>query len=211
MEASVLSELAKATFAGFNQSVRLSGLDTAVTLHQAALHLHPGVHPKWLDSLGSMAVSLYTRFRCTDDMSSLNEAIAFLRGAVGTYENLNVHHSGLPGHLSAMLAIRFDKTDSLLDLAKAVTRHHDIYPFTGTNGGEKVSQLLLLAANYFQWFKHTGQITDLEMAISLFRECRALQPPPHLLPTSYNLAMALLKRFQQSGKHEDLDEAIFSH
>jgi hypothetical protein len=54
-----LSKLAKDALANFNQSTQLSGLDTAVCLHQEALCLCHNQHPECIVSVGSLAAALY--------------------------------------------------------------------------------------------------------------------------------------------------------
>ena len=58
-------------------------------------------------------------------------------------------------------------------------------------------------------FTLSGQLEALYEAISFLQEALNVQPIPHLLrPSSLNnLAIALKKRFDQSGQREDLDEA----
>jgi hypothetical protein len=109
-EVSELSELAKTTLANFNQSAQLSSLDTAVMLYRNALLLRPNPHPKQLVSLGGLAAALYAQFRRTDDMSSLDEAISVLYGAVETCSASDTYREDLLRSLSAAVTTRLGKT-----------------------------------------------------------------------------------------------------
>ena len=211
-----MSDLAKTTLTDLNQSVQLSHLDAAILLHRVALRLRPSPHPKRLKSLGALAAALYAQFRCTDEMLNLDEAISMLREAVEACLEVGMYRTELLGNLCAVLITKFDKTSDLQDLHEAMTRCCDVLQpigTTGTNNSEEGSQLLGFAADLAQQFQQSGQIADLETAISLARESRALLPihDPKWLLASNNLAILLHIRFDQLGQHEDLDEAISFH
>jgi tetratricopeptide (TPR) repeat protein len=59
-------------------------------------------------------------------------------------------------------------------------------------------------------FSLSGQLKDLNDAISLHRDALKLRPAPHSRRSTSlnNLAVGLIKRFSMSGRGEDLDEAI---
>ena len=65
---------------------------------------------------------------------------------------------------------------------------------------EEANQILSFATNIVEQFQRLGQMTDLETAISLFREGLALLPAHHpiRLSASNNIATALMARFEQS-------------
>jgi hypothetical protein len=55
-----------------------------------------------------------------------------------------------------------------------------------------------------------GQLEDLDNAISILRAALELRPAPHpdRAVSLYNLAGSLRAKFQHSGYHNDLDDAI---
>ncbi|KIM75667.1 hypothetical protein PILCRDRAFT_78642, partial [Piloderma croceum F 1598] len=217
MAASDLSELAKTILAGFDQSAQLSSLDTAIMLHREALIRRPSPHPKQAVSLAGLCATLYVRFHYTGDRPNLDEVISLLREAIEACPETDISLSISLSHLSAALAIRFDRTGHSPDLDEAVTLHHDACQLPE----EEASRLLRFASDLFKQFEQSAQlqsgritqsapITVLEKAISLYGDVRALLPVHHAnwLIASINCTSMLCRRFEQLGRHEDLDECI---
>ena len=67
-----------------------------------------------------------------------------------------------------------------------------------------------LAASIVEEFKKESQLSSLESAIYLLRECLLLQPVERPLHSSAldNLALALVIKFSWTGSVADLDEAV---
>jgi hypothetical protein len=213
-EASEMSKLAREALADFNQSVQISSLDKALSLHRDALCLRPNPHPKRVVSLGNVAAALYARFRRTDDMENLDEAISVLRSAVEACPASDGFRVDLLNRLCAVLASKFDKTSELwyLNEAKEIWRDLPQASDNDDDVGDSI-QLFNFATSLLKEFEKSGQIADLETTISLFREGLVLLPDKHLSRQSAhnNLAFALSMRFERSGKREDMDDAIALH
>lgn len=96
--------------------------------------------------------------------------------AVEAYTELDTYRTELLGNLCATLTTKSNKTSHLQDLQEAVIRYGDILQLAGINDGEEARQLLDFSHDIFQQFEKSGQITDLQTAISLRREGRALLP-----------------------------------
>jgi hypothetical protein len=187
-EVSELSELAKTTLADFNQSAQLSSLDTAVMLYRNVLLLRPNPHPKQLVSLGGLAAALYAQFCRTDDMSSLDEAISVLYGAVETCSASDTYLEDLLRSLSAAVTTRLGKTGQIMDLQEVATRHDHVLQLPSslpTNDEKEDIQLIDFSANLIKQFEQSCQMTDLETAILLGREGRALLAVHHPNWTTY--------------------------
>ena len=67
-----------------------------------------------------------------------------------------------------------------------------------------------LAASSVKEFKEASQLSSLESAIYLFRQCLQLRPAEHPVRSSAldNLALALVVKFSWTGDVADLDEAV---
>jgi hypothetical protein len=193
-KATEMSSLSRVTLAKFNQSPQLSSLETAVTLHREVLRNRPKGHHKHLAALRGLAAGLYTRFRYTDDIGNIHEAISLLCMAVEFCHEPDVSRSYLFSYLSAMLATRFSKTGNLLDLFEAKERCRSILAADDLNGAGEAIQLLQSASNLFEQFEQLGQVTDLETSILLFRNGIALTPVHNSnRPPAYNnLSNALM-------------------
>ena len=70
-----------------------------------------------------------------------------------------------------------------------------------------------LASSLDTKFRYTGQLEDLDEAISLYREALELKPIPHPERWTFlnNLGNSLPRRFDQTGHFVDIEEAISLH
>ncbi|HEV2782539.1 MAG TPA: hypothetical protein VGX25_24360 [Actinophytocola sp.] len=114
-------------------------------------------------------------------------------------------------HLCRYQALRPEHGEADLHLATALyTRLHAVDPRLVPAG---VRDFLGLASPYdagvalLGEYDRTGRIDHLERAISLFRQ-EVLTGPPDHADALFNLAMALLCRFEQAGEPSDVDEAV---
>ena len=73
-----------------------------------------------------------------------------------------------------------------------------------------VSQATELAASMVKDFKEASQLSSLESAIYLLRQCLELRPvePPLHSSALDNLALALVVKFSRAGDIAALDEAV---
>ena len=61
-----------------------------------------------------------------------------------------------------------------------MTRRRDLFQVADSDDGGEAYQLLCFSANPIKQFEQSGQIVDLEVAISLRRESLALLPNHHI-------------------------------
>ena len=96
-------------------------------------------------SLAGLSAALYVKFRCTDDIPSLDEMVTMLREAVDACLESNEYRSDLLGILCATRATR-------------CARHHDIHQLAYTNNEEEATALLSLATELLKQVQQLCQI-----------------------------------------------------
>jgi hypothetical protein len=78
---------------------------------------------------------------------------------------------------------------------------------------QEAAEMVNFANSLVRNFEQTGQLSDLETSISLYRELLVRVPAQnrHWLASLNNLGAALLNRFERTGTIQDLEEAIVLH
>jgi hypothetical protein len=103
----------------FYCEAQISSLDTAISLHQNALHLRAAPHLQRSASLRSLGLAFAARFHRTGQLQDLHETISLLRQALA---HLPIQHSDrlvlLHGLVAALLT-RFGKMKDIVDLRDA--------------------------------------------------------------------------------------------
>jgi hypothetical protein len=97
---------------------------------------------------------------------------------------------------------------SLASLETAVTLHMDALRIRTTHKLDRTASFGGLASALYSRFYRTGQIEDLDKAISLYRESVGNALQPDRLGWLHGLCAALLTRFGKIGQFEDLRDAV---
>lgn len=154
-------------------------------------------------------MALQTQSRHTNHKLDLDDAISLLQ------EVVEIHPKSGPSYLESILNLavalvtRFGKTSQPQDLLELI-QYCYILEDADMRLDEEARQLFSSVSNLSLEFDQLGQITDLETAISLFRECLRMLPihhPNHLV-TSCGLTNALMTWFNALGQHKDLDVVL---
>ncbi|ETW80194.1 hypothetical protein HETIRDRAFT_428431 [Heterobasidion irregulare TC 32-1] len=169
----------------------ITEVNSSIFFFQEAVGMMCEEHPLRCHALIDLASTILVRFLKTGRRHDLDRARLLLEEAEDREKAISMYGKSLMICLvphpnrSALLTPHPDRSASLNNLGNAVRKR----------------------------FEKTGQVEDLEQAISLHRDSLALCPAPHPYRLAYmnNLACALLTRFDQIGQAEDLEDAISLH
>ena len=192
------SELAKALLMDFQKSTSLHILNNIIFLVQQALAQLSAAATSRFIALTTLVDALYARFNHCYDLTDLNEAISSLREASKCCTERDQQELNIKFQICGLLATRFDLMGDISDLQ------------TGLDWIFKGLELLEFAEELCEQFQLTGNMADLDTAVTLFREGIAELPQgsENYAAVANGFASALWMRFSQGGQQSDLNEAI---
>jgi hypothetical protein len=113
--------LAHINLSNFHREAQISSLDTAIFLHQNALHLRAAPHVQRSASLRGLGLALAARSHRTGQIQDLHEAISLLGQALALLPKSDCDRLVLLHDLIAMILTRFGKMKDILDLRNAMS------------------------------------------------------------------------------------------
>ena len=159
------------------------------------------------------AMDLYSRYRQTGDLGSLNESIDMFRFALSAKHHGPALRAAILSNLGNALRARSEQTGSLSDVDAAIDACRSSVGVTSHDDPEYAGRLSNLGNALRTRFQITGNPADIDEAVTTERD--ALAATPHARPdrakTLANLASALTVRFLGSGDQAniaDIDGAI---
>ena len=164
-------------------------------------------------ALYNLAESMRKRFKKTDDIEDITEAIGLHR------EALELRPEGHPDRHSSLhdlawcLVERYRKQDTLPDLEEAITFGRAALDLRPEGHPDRFYSLDNLAAYFSNRYHMQGSVADLEEAVTLGRAALKLRPPGQSdrAWTLNNLGNDLRCRFLKLGATADLHEALSLH
>jgi hypothetical protein len=108
--------LAHSNLSNFHREAQISSLDTAIFLHQNALHLRAAPHVQRSASLRGLGLAFAARSHRTGDIQDLHDAISLLGQALALLLKPDSDRLVLLHDLIATLLTRFGKMKDILDL-----------------------------------------------------------------------------------------------
>jgi len=200
-----LNNLANALRIRFDHAGDQSDLDLSISLSRQALELRPHPHPFRSSTLNNLANALHTKFHHEHQRILLDEAISLYRETLILRPAPNPLRSKSLDNLASALSTRFDEGGHAGDLDESISLHREALKLGSPTHPLRRLSLSGLADVLLHRFQRDGVRTDLDDAISLRKQVLDLKPSD---PGSlYNLASALLVRFEQGGD-ADLDQAV---
>jgi hypothetical protein len=100
------------------------------------------------------------------------------------------------------------KAASISSLDTAITLHRDALHIRTLPHASRPASLSSLASALYSRFYRTGQLQDLDEAVSIYRESLTSSSHPGQLAWLHSLSAALLVRFGKTGQLLDLQDAI---
>lgn len=222
--ASVLTTLGEALSNRFERSGDGVDIESAIShLEEALVLISTSGNPTpthLCDMLSAakrhLGLSFLRRFQSFGDLDDVNRSIGLQR------EECGVNQTGDPGpwsRLGASLRNRFEHSALAGDINDSVDCHRRALellltnPSTQQSVGWRASLHADLGSALLQRYKWNGNVSDLDEAVSCFREATAFIQKPGLSHSSCieilnNFGMALLNRFRRIGELNDINEAI---
>ena len=199
------SELAKGWLTDFQKSTSLHVLNNIVFLAQQALTQLSAASTSRFIALMTLIDALYARFNHSHDLTDLNKAICSLQDAIKCCTERDWQESNMDFRSCGLLATRFDLMGDISDLQMAWG-----WTIKHTEASTNILELLRFASNLQEQFTMSGNMADLNTAVTLFRKGVAELPQgsENFVAVIGNLANALCTQFEQGGQQSDLDEAI---
>ena len=188
----------------------MQDLDEAILLDREALNLRPQGHPARSDSLGSLAVDLFSRFKHLGAMEDLDEAVVLSR------EALNLCPQEHPGRTTSLichanrLSTRYEQLGVMEDLDESIVLSREALNLCPQGHPGRTTSLICHANHLSTRYQQLGAMQDLDEAMILSRKALHLHPQGHpdRSTSLNNIANHLSTRYQQLGVMQDLDEAV---
>jgi tetratricopeptide (TPR) repeat protein len=148
-----------------------------------------------------LAISYIKRYEQTQAENDLNNAITKAREALALTRGNDPRTANRRGNLAGMLLQRFSASQLKQDL-------DEIILLTQPSATADLADLANFAVALHTRFQIEGRVTDLERAISTFRQALELEDPVGRNAALNGLADSLRAKFERFGSTEDLDQAI---
>ncbi|QRV81556.1 CHAT domain protein [Ceratobasidium sp. AG-Ba] len=203
---SVLRVLAISVSLRFEYLGDLNDIDTAISLVRRALTLAP-TRTYILSQLGR---SLLLRFRRTDHIDDLTEAIDVQTHAISLSSNNNLYIADYSRHLGEAFLDRYERFGDREDINHAIACGERAVRLTPDEHASRPRRLDFLATALSSKFEIGKQVEDIEKAVSIIKELVARTPDggPSKPRWLDSLGCVLAVWFDHTGKLAHLDEAI---
>ncbi|KAG2089821.1 CHAT domain-containing protein [Suillus cothurnatus] len=203
-----LDELAQAVEARFEQHGSIDDLDTSIQLCREAVSLCPEGHSDRDSSLNNLALLLVSRFDHQNKPNDINEAISLHEEALRMCPLGHKIRDSLLDNLGSALISRFKKCGDIDDITRAVGLHREALTLCLPGHPSRDTMLNNLAVALMARYYKMDIIEDLNEAIDRYHESLQLKRLDHGHANLFNLSSALLSRFKQTQKNEDVEEAM---
>ncbi|PPQ93834.1 hypothetical protein CVT25_013543 [Psilocybe cyanescens] len=205
-----LLKMVNESLSNFTTSVSLNSLDIIISYLQTSLAvIRPRKHPKHLRALTNLALSMYTRFHLSKDVSDLDNVISHLQNGLEYYTHKDPGRSKIIQLLCCALIARFAFKSDASDLKEASRQFKDESDGASTTSTENDSAQQLEVVHNLRKRIKEGDLVDLDKTKHLFRNAilRISVDCDDYPVTLVSLAAVLIAPFEKSGQH-DIDQAI---
>ena len=208
MDTEATSELVKGLLTDFQKSTSLHILNKVVFLVQQALGQLSAASTSQFTALTTLVDALYGRFNHSYDLTDLDDAISSLQDASKHCMEQDCQESNITFWISGLLATQSDLMRDISDLQMAWD-----WTIQGTKTSTSILESLEYATELCKEFEMSGNMADLNSAVTLFREGIAELPQgsENYAVFINNFVSALLIRYKQGGQQSDLNEGISLH
>ena len=165
------SELAKGVLMDFQKSTSLHILNNIIFLVQRALAQSSAASTSRFIALTTLVDALYARFNYSYDLIDLNEAISSLQDASKCCTEQDQQELNINFRICGLLATRFDVMGDISDLQTALD-----WTIKGTETLTGILEWLEFASKLHKQFTTSGNMADLNTAVTLFRQGIAKLP-----------------------------------
>ncbi|KAJ2928584.1 hypothetical protein H1R20_g8491, partial [Candolleomyces eurysporus] len=205
-------ELGDAFWARHALTKDVHDLDQAICAQQNAIGILPDDDPLLPIVLMTLGVSFLARFELTKDMADLEESIS-AHNVILLLKTPTESMKGHALHFVAMLYdIRFQQTDDVEDLEKSINLKRRSINLVGSENPHMLSSLAYTLGTMLQSDRYQFTSADFDEMIALERRALELasEDDPHLSCLHVNLSNSLRTRYERTGRHLDIEEAMTS-
>ena len=205
-------ELAKGMLTDFKNSTSLHALNDIVFLVQQSLVCLSSLPASLFRALTTLANALYGCSKHSYDITNMNKAISNLQNAIKSCMEQDKQQSNTNSQICGLLAAQFDLRGDILNLQTGLEVLENGH-INATETSTGLLESIKFMNELFEQFRTSGNIVDLNTAVTLYSEGIAKTPKGSVKHAAAlnNLATALQTQFEQVGQQSDLDEAISLH
>jgi hypothetical protein len=157
-------------------------LDETITLHSEALALRPTGHPDRADSCNDLANALQERFYMTGSTVPLDDMIRLHREALALRPAGHLDRAMSCNNLATALHTLscYELTSSTVLLDEAITLDSEALSLRPVSHPDRVRSCYNLADTLWRYFKETRNLTVVDEALDLARECAEFSLPSNV-------------------------------
>ncbi|RXW18995.1 hypothetical protein EST38_g6857 [Candolleomyces aberdarensis] len=203
-------ELGSAFWARHALTKDVHDLDQAICAQQSAVGILPDDDPLLPVVLMNLGISFLARFEFTKNMGDLEQSIS-AHNVIPLLKTPTESAKGNALHSVANLYdIRFQHTDDVEDLKKSIDLKRKSINLIGSENSNLLTSLAYTLGTLSQSGRYQFSSAEFDEMIGLERRALELAPEddPHLSCKYTNLSNSLRTRFQRTGRHVDIEEAM---
>jgi tetratricopeptide (TPR) repeat protein len=203
-------ELGDAFWARHALTKDIHDLDEAICVQQHAISLLPDDNPLLPAVLMTLGISFLAHFEFTIDMADLEESIS-AHDVILLLKTPTESTKGTVLHSMAMLYdIRFQHTNDVEDLEKSVSLKRKSINLVGSEDSNMLGSLAFTLGAMLESGRYQFTSADFDEMIALERRAIELasEDDPHLSCKHINLSNSLRTRFERTGRHLYIQEAM---
>lgn len=182
--------------------------DSAITHHDVATSALQWFYRVYYHDGGVLdSTWFHGRFLLEEWDKLLSNATAYFRHAIILLPENHEYRWQFISNLALSLDAKFQQMGDAEDLEEIIALHRGALKLDPEDRAMWTNDLATGLHMCFQYYRSPS---DLDEAISLFRDALRLRPLPHPehINALYNLADALRTRFEETGRSDDLTEAV---
>lgn len=209
----LLQGYAELLSAKFSRTGSIEDATLLIDIGRQAVDITPSDHPHRSAVLSNLGMALYQRFKRTDAIKDLDNAINAAGEAIDAFpanEDDNTTRAKILCNLGAWLAERFHRNRSVCDFNKAVAAFEEAISITPHNHSDRAGYLSNLGGLLGESFEEIDLPDRLSQSIEYATEALKIEKTDdhdraiHLS----NLGLLISRRSARNGSVEDLNQAI---
>ncbi|KAF9007416.1 CHAT domain-containing protein [Cyathus striatus] len=162
--------------------------------------------------LTKRGLALFKRYKRSGKLDDLNQCISTLRKAVLLTPKDDTNLRSRQSNLGTALKSRFNRTGKIKDIDGAIDIQKDAVAHLHDKDATRALAISALGSSFYARYSYTRSLSDLEESISQLTNAvelgRMTSTPDDQIMYLHNLANALVDRFLDLGKAEDLKSAL---
>lgn len=191
-------------------SGRVSDLDRALALCQAAVNGTPSSSANWILFQSNLGAMLRARYLQRGDLADLDAAIHAFESALASSAAVQLDLAASQHNLGLALRNRYERTGELTDLERAIRAFEVAVARTPPDSPDWTGSQNSLGLGLHDRYEQTGNRADLDEALAAYEAAVAhsLAGSPDREMYLNNLGTGLYDRYKRTGDPVDLERAV---